>query len=114
MNLTTMKMWMLAGSGLALAAACGGETPGAESQPAATVMEQLGDCPASPRKLEGVVKQVDQVSRYTYIKLRSSEGIAWAAVLRSNVSPGDVVRIVHALPVKDFRSPSTGRVFPLL
>lgn len=111
---------MLLGSAL-VAAACGGEPAGsaaaeatAERGEAAVTGKRGSACRAMGETLQGTVSEVAQVSRYTYLKLEADGEPVWAAVRRSDVSVGDTVRVAHAHEMKDFRSPSTGKVFPSL
>ena len=98
--------------------ACGGEdsTPvkASKDSPNARRNAALKATCSMTAEVAGVVEEVLQVSRYTYLRLRSGEDTAWAAVRRSDVDVGDAVRIVHAIEMRDFRSPSTGKVFPTL
>lgn len=92
---------------------CGGESDTrAAGGPAVMELSESG-CPVKP-DLEGEVVEAFDVSRYTYLRLKTDAGDAWAAVMQSEVELGEKVRVVHPIVIKNFTSPSTGMSFERL
>ncbi len=78
-------------------------------QPAASpnvaANQQLSD------PLRGKVKETLGAGGYTYILLATEQGEIWAAASRFAVAPGDEVEIAALSSMRNFRSPTLGRVF---
>jgi hypothetical protein len=64
--------------------------------------------------LEGTIAEVVAVERYSYVRLTTAEGEAWAAVPGAQIAVGRRIRVVNALAMRDFKSPSLGRTFALV
>ena len=61
--------------------------------------------------VEGEVKEVLQVDKYTYLRLASAAGEQWAAVPHQEVAVGKRVRIGDPTEMQGFSSPTLGRTF---
>jgi hypothetical protein len=97
----------------ALVLGCGDQPETTPSPSSAEQAASVSGCPVG-ETMEGVVAEAFDVSRYTYLRLETSSGSRWAAVLKSDVGAGETVRLVHPFPVKGFRSPKTGMSFDTL
>ena len=62
----------------------------------------------------GEVLETVPVSKYTYLRLRSSDGEVWAAVPSANVAIGSRVTISNATRMDDFKSATLGRTFKII
>jgi hypothetical protein len=76
----------------------------------------LADESASPPAAEdgavsGEVVETLPVSKYTYLRLRGSDGEIWAAVPSASVAIGSRVTISNATRMDDFKSATLGRSF---
>jgi hypothetical protein len=79
----------------------------------------LADESASPPAAEdgalsGEVLETVPVSKYTYLRLRGSDGEVWAAVPSANVEIGSRVTISNATRMDDFKSTTLGRSFKVI
>jgi len=64
--------------------------------------------------ITGQVLETMDAGGYTYLKLRSSRGEIWAAVQQTTVAKGQRVSILRATAMKDFKSRSLKRTFPVI
>ena len=64
-----------------------------------------------PRSYAGKVLETMDSGGYTYVKLSTSEGEIWGAVLPAKVKVGDSVTIVDGVVMTDFEAKSLGRKF---
>jgi hypothetical protein len=62
----------------------------------------------------GEVLEVLPVSKYTYLRLRGSQGEVWAAVPSAPVVVGSRVTIADATRMDDFKSATLGRTFKII
>jgi hypothetical protein len=69
---------------------------------------------AADGALGGEVLEALPVSNYTYLRLRTSDGEAWAAVPTAVVSIGSRVSIENATRMDDFKSATLGRTFTVI
>ncbi len=71
--------------------------------------------PASIRRLSdptrGKVTETIEAGAYTYVLLATGQGEIWAAATRFSVAVGDEVEIAGLSTMRNFRSPTLGRVF---
>jgi DNA/RNA endonuclease YhcR with UshA esterase domain len=65
--------------------------------------------PAAP--LKGEVLEVQNVSGYTYLRLKTAAGESWAAVPTAAVKPGASVVIVNTMVMQNFQSKTLNRQF---
>jgi hypothetical protein len=60
----------------------------------------------------GVVREVLQVTDYTYLLLKTDQGTdIWAAVPKGELTPGASVEIAEDLRMKNFTGREAGRTF---
>jgi hypothetical protein len=57
------------------------------------------------------VKEVIPTDHYSYLRFAAPTGETWAAIAGSSVKVGDHVRIVNAVAMDGFSSPTLGRKF---
>jgi hypothetical protein len=62
--------------------------------------------------VKGVVLEVKDVANFTYLRLKTSEGEIWAAVINTPVKKGAAVTIENAVVIKDFKSKALDKTFP--
>ncbi|MCA3011712.1 MAG: hypothetical protein INH41_04855 [Myxococcaceae bacterium] len=87
---------------------------GAPSAPAPTTAAEPPPAPANGG-LTGVVAEVLQVPNYTYLRLTTSSGEAWAAVpSTTGVGVGQAVEVTSSTTMTDFTSKTLGRTFPAI
>lgn len=80
--------------------ACAGENPAPAAPEAAVV--------------RGEVLEVKDVAGYTYLRLKTSGGETWAAVVKASVKKGDAVAIENAMVMNNFTSKALHRTFPTI
>ena len=73
--------------------------------------EGAGMAPGSEETLTGVVKEHSDVSQYTYMRLATDAGEAWAAVYRAPVKDGTTVTVMRATALHKFHSRELGKDF---
>lgn len=61
--------------------------------------------------LQGEVLEVQNVDAYTYLRLKTAGGEAWAAVTSAKVAKGERVTITNASPMDNFESRTLKRSF---
>jgi hypothetical protein len=80
--------------------------------------EQVAQADTSPAgddtALSGEVLETLPVSKYTYLRLRTSAGEIWAAVPRGAIAVGSHVAIENATRMDDFKSTTLHRTFPII
>jgi hypothetical protein len=64
--------------------------------------------------VSGEVLETVPVSKYTYLRLRGSDGEIWAAVPSASVAIGSRVTIANATRMDDFKSATLGRSFKII
>lgn len=62
--------------------------------------------------VKGTVLEVKDVESYTYLRLKTGTGIAWAAVSRAPVSKGASVTLENVMVMRDFESKTLRKTFP--
>ncbi len=65
----------------------------------------------APNALQGEVLEVLNVENYTYLRLKTRSGEAWAAVTSAQVAKGAQVSIANAMPMDNFESKALKRRF---
>lgn len=77
-----------------------------------------GHPPANPVSaagmLAGTVLEAIDATNYTYVRVDTPQGEAWAAAPRFAVGVGAQVRFTTRMPMRDFPSQSLGRTFDLV
>jgi hypothetical protein len=87
------------------------EQPAAPQGAAAPVGPEGG---APSAGLQGKVVERLDAPPYSYLKLKTAQGEAWAAVPKTDVGPGKDVTVAGAMPMKDFESKTLNRKFDLV
>jgi hypothetical protein len=91
---------------VALAVAGCKKKEAAPAQPTAAVAPE-----ATGASIKGkVVEQLD-APPYSYVRLETAQGEAWAAVPKAELKKGDEVVVVGAMPMTDFESKTLNRKF---
>jgi hypothetical protein len=70
-----------------------------------------GGAAAPVSTLTGTVLETMDAAGYTYLKLKTADGEAWAAVNESKVAVGDTVTVLNPMPMGNFESPTLNRTF---
>ena len=81
-------------------------TPGAPGVPGAE--------PAAPATLTGTVVERLEAPPYSYLRLKTAQGEAWAAVPKTDVANGQQVSIAGPMPMQNFESKTLKRKFDLV
>jgi hypothetical protein len=96
---------------LALAACKRPEPP---ASPKAAPGSQV-QAPAAPVSMvRGKVIEKVEAPPYSYLKLATANGEAWAAVPQTNTAGGSEVAVVNAFPMKDFESKTLNKKFDVV
>lgn len=64
--------------------------------------------------ISGKVVETMDAGGYTYVRLQTGRGEVWAAVRKVALTKGQVVTVVRFSPMKNFRSKSLKRTFPVI
>lgn len=67
---------------------------------------------AAPASVKGTVLEVKDAGGYTYLRLKTQDGIAWAAINRTSVSKGASVTLENVMVMRDFESKALRKTFP--
>jgi hypothetical protein len=68
----------------------------------------------NPQILRGKVLEKVDVSQYSYLKLATASGEAWAAVQKTDKKVGDEVGVANAFPMQGFESKELNRKFDVV
>lgn len=68
----------------------------------------------SSDKVKGEVQEVLEASGFTYMRLKTKEGEYWTSVPKTAIAKGATVDVENIMAMRDFRSNSLNRTFPLL
>jgi len=98
MNRTLPAILLALLTGASLAA------PPAPAQPAAAQ-------PAAAPPLSGKVLETKDAEPYTYLRLQTSKGEVWAAVMKTPVKPGAQVTVQNPMVMTNFHSNTLNRTF---
>jgi hypothetical protein len=79
---------------------------GAADKPAAVAPETV--------TIKGEVLEVVDTVSFTYLRLKTRDGEVWASVSKAPVKKGAQATIENAMVMKDFRSKSLNRTFPVI
>lgn len=93
------------------------EKPAAKPEvPAAPVLTAAPAAQAAPagEGLKGTVAERLDAPNYTYLRLTTAQGEAWAAVPTTTVAVGAEVVIANPMPMENFASKTLNRTFPLV
>ncbi len=94
-----ISFWILAASSIAAASA--------DSE----VAHKLLGITGAKGFIKGVVSEVVQTERYTYLQLKTLTRSVWVASYKFAAEEGDLVRFVPTQPLTNFKSPTLKRVF---
>jgi hypothetical protein len=84
---------------------------------AATLVSAAGKpAPVAPAStvVKGEVLEVLEAGSYVYLRLKTKDGEAWAAINKSPVSKGAQVTVEIATEMKNFKSTALNRTFPVV
>jgi hypothetical protein len=70
--------------------------------------------PGTSTALQGKVLERVDAPPYSYLKLQTAQGEAWAAVPATDIATGTEVTVSGAMPMKDFESKTINRKFDLV
>lgn len=76
--------------------------------------ENPAPVPPAAETVKGEVLEVLDASGYTYMRLKTKDGEFWTSVSRAHVKVGNQITVENVLAMKDFKSKSLNRTFPLL
>ncbi|MBU1430860.1 nucleotide-binding protein [Myxococcota bacterium] len=102
-----------------LAAALGGcqRSTSASAEPLKATPTPAAEAPAAAPPAEGlsgvVLERIDAAS-YSYLRLKTKGGEAWAAVTQTPLAVGAAVTVLQPLPMHNFQSKTLNRTFPLV
>jgi hypothetical protein len=82
------------------------EAAPAPAQPTAAVAPE-----AAGASIKGKVLEQLDAPPYSYVKLQTAQGEAWAAVPKAELAKGDEIVVVGAMPMTDFESKTLNRKF---
>ncbi|MCB9576033.1 MAG: hypothetical protein H6717_03240 [Polyangiaceae bacterium] len=71
----------------------------------------MQQAPSAKADLAGEVKEAINVSSYTYLRIQTDSGEVWAAVPTAEMKAGDQAKVVGAMEMKNFTSPTLKRTF---
>ena len=111
-RMTTAALSILALSA-ALVACAKNEPKAAEAPKSAPAAAPAGGAakPQGAPELSGTVVETMDAGGYTYLKLKTASGDAWAAVNQAQVKVGDQATVLGAMPMDNFESPTLKRKF---
>jgi hypothetical protein len=91
-------------------------SPRSEDPPPAATPAAAADAPpaAAEAGLTGDVLETLSVSKYTYLRLGTSDGEEWAAVPSAAIAVGSRVTIANATRMDDFKSTTLKRTFKVI
>jgi hypothetical protein len=72
--------------------------------------------PAEPPAVavKGEILEIVDAESFTYFRLKTKDGEIWSAVARAPLKVGSQVTVENVVPMKDFKSKSLNRTFPLI
>jgi hypothetical protein len=97
-----------------LAVACGRETAASSPAPQASSAAAAAAVPApaaASDRISGTVVETMDSGGYTYVRLKTASGEAWAAVSQAKVERGAELTVVGAAWMENFESKTLGRKF---
>ncbi len=75
-----------------------------------------GAAPVPPKTetVKGEVQEVIDANGFTYLRLKTRDGEFWASVTKAPVKVGTEVTVENVMVMKDFKSKSLNRTFPVI
>jgi hypothetical protein len=101
---------------VAVLVACKKPEPPARPQAAAQAAKPGAPAAAAPaaQVMQGKILEKLEAPPYSYLKLQTASGEAWAAVPATPVAVGSEVGVANAFPMQDFESKTLNRKFPVV
>lgn len=87
---------------------------GEKSAPAVKPFAPVAPAVANESGLSGTVAEVLDVPTYTYLRLTTSSGEAWAAIPTTTVAVGDKVTLDNPQEMRGFASKTLGKTFDVI
>jgi len=84
------------------------------SAPAAPTAAAPAGAQGAPQVLRGKIVEKLEVSQYSYLKLATASGDAWAAVQKTDKKVGEEVGVANAFPMQNFESKELNRKFDVV
>jgi hypothetical protein len=76
--------------------------------------EKPAVAPPAASVVKGEVLEVLDAESFTYFRLKTKDGEVWSAVSKAPIKVGSQVTVENATAMKDFKSKSLNRTFPLV
>ena len=76
--------------------------------------EGAATVPPKTETVKGEVQEVIDANGFTYLRLKTKDGEFWASVSKAPVEKGATVTIENVMVMKDFKSKSLNRTFPVI
>jgi hypothetical protein len=76
--------------------------------------EKPAAAPPAASVVKGEVLEVLDAESFTYFRLKTKDGEVWSAVAKAPIKVGSQVTVENATAMKDFKSKSLNRTFPLV
>jgi hypothetical protein len=109
-----MRWFAVAVVTLAVVACKKPEAPPRVNAPAPAAAAAPASPQAGPQVLRGKIVEKLDVSQYSYLRLATASGDAWAAVQKTDKKVGDEVGVANAFPMQNFDSKELNRKFDVV
>jgi hypothetical protein len=109
-----MRWFVVAVVTLAVVACKKPEAPPRPSAPSAPAAAAPASAQGAAQVLRGKVVEKLDVSQYSYLRLATASGDAWAAVQKTDKKVGDEVGVANAFPMQNFESKELNRKFDVV
>ncbi len=76
--------------------------------------ESPAPVPPASDVIKGEVLEVLDAASFTYLRLKTKDGEFWASVAKAPVSKGAQVTLENVMVMRDFKSTSLNRTFPVI
>jgi hypothetical protein len=96
------------------ASAAPGAAPAAQAAPAAVPAMAGATATPAVETVTGEVLETMDASTYTYLRIKTAKGDLWAATSKTPVKVGEKVTVPLESEMRDFKSPSLNRTFPVI
>jgi hypothetical protein len=95
-------------------AAPGAAAPSTAAAPATPATETPAPVNTAAGSFTGVVAETMDGGNYTYLRLQNGSDEIWAAAPQFDARVGERISITLDMPMREFRSPTLNRTFPLI
>lgn len=68
----------------------------------------------SANNMQGTVRDVIDVTSYTYVEVETGNSTVWAAAPTTSIKIGSTIAFSTEMPMRDFHSDSMNKTFPLI